>query len=130
MRKTLEEKAKDFADVDWAEHEWRGVYCGFLAGYWEAVMYDFQDRMKAMISSNFSNNWISVEKALPNLFQEVIVAAPFEYENGLKSCHIGTARLLPDKHGASWSLNLENKWTLKVAHWMPMPEPPIQSDTK
>ena len=85
----------------------------FTAHKTAEVKEDLRDRMGAMSCSSFSNNWISVEKALPDLFQEVIVAAPFKYQNGQESCHIGMGHLLPDKHGASWDLNLENKWILR-----------------
>lgn len=69
--------------------------------------------------ANISSEWISVKDRLPEYGGRVIVALD---EKGTKICggldsdRIGT-------HG-EWV-----RWQGYVTHWMPLPEPPKESDT-
>ena len=114
MNKTPQELAEEYVE-DHDECEFARE--NYLAGYEAAAP-----------------KWISVKDRLPDIYEEVIVAVPFWFEDESgptkkRGCCIRTARLMSEREGAKWSVHIEDKWTTNITHWMPLPNPPENPDS-
>ncbi len=103
MSKTPKELAKEYvAGEDYAGEEAAGAYSGFLAGYQAA-----------------KDQWISVKDRLPEDGQDVLACVNgqvlISYVHGMKG------------FSSEWGL-AENGETIWPSHWMPLPEPPKETE--
>lgn len=131
MSKTPEEMAEELYYTDRVDDGVVDVMLqrqAFLAGY-KAAQDQFRSTTGGAGDKLTPTGWISVKDRLPEMYEEVIVAVPFvfEDENGptnQKGCAVVTSRLVEDPQGAKWNIHIEEKWVNHITHWMPLPAPP------
>lgn len=126
-QKAPEEMAEEWVKYDFPDG---GECCevSFLAGY-KAAQDQFRSTLGGAGDKLTPTGWISAKDRLPEMYEEVIVAVPFvfEDENGptnQKGCAVVTSRLVEDPQGAKWNIHIEEKWVNHITHWMPLPAPP------
>jgi hypothetical protein len=136
--KTPEEMAEEYADSCVSDTYYTPLKAGFVAGYkskaaflagYKAAQDQFRSTTGEAGDKLTPTGWISVKDRLPQMYEEVIVAVPFvfEDENGptnQKGCGVRTSRLVEDPQGAKWNIHIEEKWVDHITHWMPLPAPP------